>query len=454
MVTDLQLEDKYDIVCKISDGDEKAETKAKLAITQMKVEMLQALQDKEVPQGEPVSFTVQLDKPDVDHKWIVDGKVATAGPSAEMKKKGNTYEMILKKPRAGKTAISFEANRGAVKTACDLKVTTTAGFGEEMEPEYHWEENAKLETLAVQVDSPQTEVTWWFRPAMFVNELETRELSQGQDGTLYCDCNFPDLNVIWDKDGEIINDGGRYKMGQDEFRRTLTIKNVQPGDAGKYSARLDNGTKTTADVKVVATAAQPYTPPEKYRGTVEDYELDNSWKKLVDTDRLSINAAGLKREIEVRDVCVSDAGEYCCKTDDVKTFGRVRIDAFSITKGLQDCEVGEKESAEFFIQLSKPTRKITWFLKGEKLTDGGDVVLRNDGKVATLIMDNCTMDQAGTVRVEAESVSSKAQLGVTRDLKFTSKLEDVYATEKEDAVFEITVSSVEAKVQWFRGKLF
>ena len=118
---------------------------------------------------------------------------------------------------------------------------------------------------------------------------------------------------------------------------------------------------------------------------------------------------------------------------------------------LQDCEVGEKESAEFFIQLSKPTRKITWFLKGEKLTDGGDVVLRNDGKVATLIMDNCTMDQAGTIRVEAESLVSEAQLGVTRDLKFTSKLEDVYATEKEDAVFEITVSSVEAKVQWFRG---
>lgn len=335
VVTDLQLEDKYDIVCKITDGDESAVTKAKLSTKQMQVEMLQALADKEVPQGEPVTFTVQLDKPDVDHKWIVDGKVASAGPSAEMKKKGNTYEMILKKPRAGKTAVTFEANRGAVKTACDLTVTTTSGFGEEMEPEYHWEENAKLETLAVQVDSPQTEVSWWFRPAMFVNGLESRELAQGQDGILYCDCNFPDVTVVWDKDGEVINDGGRYKMGTDEFRRTLTIKNVQPGDAGKYSARLDNGNQTSADVKVVATPSKAYSPPEKYRGTVEGYELDNTWSKLANTDRLSINAAGLKREIEVRDVCVADAGEYCCKTDDAKTFGRVKIDAFAISKGLQ-----------------------------------------------------------------------------------------------------------------------
>ena len=397
-------------------------------------------------------FTVKLDKEDIPHQWYKNGIELQPSANMEARNHGTSYDLVIKRTKlSDEGKIEFRANNDSVKTSCQFTVKDSNAFARGLEGEYNWEENAKLETIAIEVGKPSTEVTWWFRPGMFVNGLEDRQINTGENATLYCDCNFPDAVIIWDHEGEVLSANDKYAMGVDAHRRTLTLKNVNAQDAGRYGAKLfSNGTRTEAMITVVPKSAMPYSPPDKYRGTIDGYELDGSWQKLKDTDRMKVKSAGVKREIEVRDVSVEDSGEYCCKTSDNKTFGRIRVEAFKIIKQLQDCEVGEKESAEYFVEISKPTRKINWFLNGEKLTNGGDVLIRNEQKICTLIIDNCTLDMVGTVALEIEGMRSEAKLEVTRDLKFTSKLEDVYATEKEDAIFEVLVSSVEAKVTWCR----
>ena len=198
---------------------------------------------------------------------------------------------------------------------------------------------------------------------MFIHGLDDREFEEGGANVLYCDCNFPDAVVIWDKDGEILHQDGRYSMGNDGHRRTLTIKDTNKSDNGNYRAKLSsNGATTEAKVRIVSKITKPYSPPEQYRGTVEGYELDSTWAELKNTDRFNVKASGIKRELEIRDITPMDAGEYCCKTTDNKTYGRIRVEKFQIVKEIQDCEVGEKESAEFFLEISKPTRKINWLL--------------------------------------------------------------------------------------------
>ena len=447
-ISNLNADDNLNITCKITDGDEAVETKAKLSLEP--VNIVEGLKDTSAVAGTEAVLTVKLDKDDISHQWYKNGVAMVPSSNVQLRMDGNSYQLVFKRTTPGDAGeIEFRANNDSIKSSCQFSVKDS--FARNLDKEYNFEENGKLESINCEVINPATEVSWWFRAPMFVNGLDDRQLTAGQDGVLYCDCNFPDAVIIWDKEGEVLSAGEKYGMDSDGHRRMLKIKNVTAADAGRYGAKLfSNGTRTDAVITVVTSAAAPYSAPEKYRGTVADYQLDGTWQKLQDTSRLTIKATGPKREIELRDIDVADAGEYCCKTADDRTFGRIRVEAFKVIKNLEDCEVGEKESAEFFIEISKPTRKVTWYLNGEKLTNGGDILIRNEQKVQTLIMDNCTMDMCGNVAVEIEGLRCEAKFEVTRDLKFTSKLADVYATEKEDAVFEVTVSSVEAKVSWCR----
>ncbi|CAG5084996.1 Oidioi.mRNA.OKI2018_I69.PAR.g10789.t1.cds [Oikopleura dioica] len=428
-----------------------AKQKASLNVKDLPLGFTLNMDDQIVKPGETARFETNVTRRDAVARWTAGGKPVQNSAKFRVTSRGFTrkltiedcdgvkdnYEVVCTVEEAGETA----------STKANLK-TTAPGFAKGIEAETHAEENDKCVFIDCEVGVPTTEVSWYYRGPAFANELSDAEFPINQTAELCCDVNFPELVVVWDKDGQEIQDGGKYKMGTDGYRRTLAIADADESDSGVYTATLKDGTKSSANVKVVAAPAMTYTPPPVYRGTVEGYELDNSWKKLSDTDRLSVKANGTNRKIEIRDVKASDAGEYCCATPDAKTFGRICVEAFKFVRALEDTEVGEKESAEFFVELSKPSRKVTWTLNGNKITSGGDSVLRNEGKILTCIMDNVSMDMAGTIAVEVEHIRCEAQLAVTKDIKFTSKLEDKFATEKEDVVYEISVSSVDAEVTW------
>ena len=89
-------------------------------------------------------------------------------------------------------------------------------------------------------------------------------------------------------------------------------------------------------------------------------------------------------------------------------------------------------------------------MNAENLQNGNNIQLKTDKKgfEHTLYLDDVTADMTGTVSVEAEGVSCSAQLVVSQDLKFTGKLKECNAVEGEDAVFEATVSTADAQVEW------
>ncbi|CBY33821.1 unnamed protein product, partial [Oikopleura dioica] len=387
-----------------------AKQKASLTVKDLPLGFSLKMSDQKVKAGESARFEINVTRRDAVAKWSVDGKPVQNSGKFRVTSRGFTRKLTVE---------DCDGVKDNYIVVCTIE-----------------ESGENASTMATLTTT-------------FANELSDAEFPINQTAEIVCDVNFPELVVVWDKDGEEINDGGKYKMGTDgDYRRSLAIADASEQDSGVYTATLKDGTKSSANVKVVAAPSITYTPPAVYRGTIEGYELDNSWKKLENTDRLAVIANGVNRKIEIRDVKASDAGEYCCATPDAKTFGRICVEAFKFVRALEDTEVGEKESAEFFVEISKPSRKVTWTLNGTKITSGGDTVLRNEGKILTCIMDNTSMDMVGTIAVEVEHIRCEAQLSVTKDVKFTSKLEDKFAQEKEDVVYEVSVSTVDAEVTW------
>lgn len=70
--------------------------------------------------------------------------------------------------------------------------------------------------------------------------------------TLRCELSKKGVPVQWQRDGQVLSEEifpGRYQMEQDGKVALMTILNVQPEDAGKYSC-ITGDEKTTAEVKV------------------------------------------------------------------------------------------------------------------------------------------------------------------------------------------------------------
>ena len=185
VISNLSLDDNVTIKCKITDGDREAESSAALKTSQFAVAIVTGLTDRNRQVNQETIFTVQLDQPDVDHKWYCDGTELIPSANLKISNSGTTYELCYKRPQPSDAGqLEFRANKDSVKSSCKFTVTDTHGFAKTLEPEYSWEEGAKLESIGCEVDKPSTEVSWWFRSPMFISELDDRKVQEGQDGTL------------------------------------------------------------------------------------------------------------------------------------------------------------------------------------------------------------------------------------------------------------------------------
>lgn len=89
-------------------------------------------------------------------------------------------------------------------------------------------------------------------PATFKVSLKSQEAEEGNSVTLRCELSKKGLLVQWQREAQVLSEEmfrGKYQMKVEGKVAQITILDVQPEDAGKYSCIIGDE-KTTAEVKV------------------------------------------------------------------------------------------------------------------------------------------------------------------------------------------------------------
>lgn len=89
-------------------------------------------------------------------------------------------------------------------------------------------------------------------PATFKVSLKSQEAEEGNSVTLRCELSKKGVPVQWQKEGQVLSEEisrGKYQMKLEGKTALMTILNVRPEDAGKYSC-ITGDEKTTAELKV------------------------------------------------------------------------------------------------------------------------------------------------------------------------------------------------------------
>lgn len=89
-------------------------------------------------------------------------------------------------------------------------------------------------------------------PATFKVSLKCQEAEEGNNVTLRCELSKKGVTVQWQRDTQVLSEEifrGKYQTKLEGKTAQMTIFNIQPEDAGKYSC-ITGDEKTTAEVKV------------------------------------------------------------------------------------------------------------------------------------------------------------------------------------------------------------
>lgn len=82
--------------------------------------------------------------------------------------------------------------------------------------------------------------------------LKSQEAEEGNNVTLCCELSKKGGTVQWKREAQLLSEEifrGKYETRQEGRTAQLTIMNLQPEDAGKYSC-ITGDEKTTAEVRV------------------------------------------------------------------------------------------------------------------------------------------------------------------------------------------------------------
>ena len=82
----------------------------------------------------------------------------------------------------------------------------------------------------------------YFTEPEFVKKLEPLLSAKEGDGVVFrCQYKgFPKPSVQWLKDNEVLNDGGSYRMEQDDSWLLLRLEKTNKWDEGTYRCKLEN----------------------------------------------------------------------------------------------------------------------------------------------------------------------------------------------------------------------
>ncbi|XP_010188966.1 PREDICTED: obscurin-like, partial [Mesitornis unicolor] len=245
-------------------------------------------------------------------------------------------------------------------------------------------------------------------PALFKTELVDVEATESGTAVLQCEVTKP-TPVEWRKGQKALKPSEKYKMRLKDTIAELTVHSLEERDAGDYTCVCGDKT-TTASLTVHAL------PPhfKKELKNVEATEKGTAafccelnkvsaaveWRKgdraLEPSNKFTMRCEGTTAELVIRDLDLTDAGDYTCCYGDQKTTAALKVNALPahFKKEMRNEEATEGGTAMLQCELSRAA-SVEWKKKHKVLKSSEKYAMRQEGTTAQLLIHALEVKDAG-----------------------------------------------------------
>nr|XP_057930388.1 obscurin isoform X3 [Doryrhamphus excisus] len=512
LIRDVTLQDAGEYGCSVGT----AVTSADIKVRALPVTFIQEVQNLELREGDSGVFWCELSKPGAPVDWRKGRVILKPGYKYEMKQEGNltqlfinnveesdagrytcktkdsqsTAELVVKAPPITfKTKLKNQKveEESSVTLACELSKPGLAvewRKGQELlKNDFKYQIKNRNSMLELMIKNMQLEdsgvysciygdvktlanITVTPIPLKFKLGLKNQEAAEGGNVTLRCELSKTGGPVQWWKGEDQLHQGGRYHMTLKENIAEMSIRNIQPEDVGEYSCVFGEQ-KTTAEVNVRAAASVFFEKELDSQAVMEgksvllscevsSANVPVTWKKdnaaIEAGGRVSLTKKGATHTLEIKQLRLEDAGEYCCITRGKKTTAKLVVrERVRIVTELKDVTVTAGEDATFACELSHANvSEGTWWLDSSPLQRNEMNQMTYQGRQHRLVLTMTTPEETGTVAFVVGEERTSASLLVVPKPKvlFEEMPKDVTIIEGETAMLSCTISDVTAAVTW------
>ncbi|KAK7945499.1 hypothetical protein WMY93_001227 [Mugilogobius chulae] len=424
LITKVEPEDcgEYSCVC----GEQ--QTTSKLTVKVLPATFTQKLQKLEAEEGASVTLRCELSKPGVSVQWKKGSQSLKSGDRLQLKQKECVNELFI-------TKVEPE-DFGDYSCVCGEQQTT-----------------AKLTVKVL--------------PATFTQKLQSLEAEEGASVTLRCELSKPGASVQWKKGSQSLKSGDRLQLKQRECVNELFITKVEPEDCGDYSCVCgEQQTTSKLTVKVVpVTVIEGLQNLEAEEGGSVTFVcklskpgLPVEWRRgsqvLCFGEKYEKNQTGCDYELHIFDLKPGDTGSYSCNCENATSSASLIVNALPVTftKELESQSANEGDSVTLLCELSKSGLSLEW-RKGELgLCPCAKYDIRQMGPLATLVIHEVDLEDAGLYTCDTGDTQSTAQLMVkAQPVLFKTKLKNLNSEAGETVFFRCEITKPGAPVTWWCG---
>ncbi|XP_028977573.2 obscurin [Esox lucius] len=450
-ILNVQPEDigKYSCVA----GNQKTTAEVKLQI--LPVTFQRQLQNVVIKEGNSGGFLCELSKPGAQVTWRKGRVILKSGEKYEMKQEGRVAKLFIHNVEESDTG-KYTCRSNDAQSTAELTVKGQP-------PTF------KDNLRDIEAEEGRT-VTLHSRPITFIEELKNVQVEEGSDVILLCELSKPKTSVEWRRGTDVLQNGEKYQMKQEDTLLHLIIRRSSPADSGVYSCLIGDQ-KTFATVIITAI---PVTFKHKLKnqevledGTVTLHcEISKpgvpvEWLKggelLREGQKHQMRQEGRTSELVIRSVVLQDAGEYSCVTPcQAKTTATIKVRALPVTftQELQNVVIKEGNSGGFLCELSKPGAQVTWRKGRVILKSGEKYEMKQEGRVAKLFIHNVEESDTGKYTCRSNDAQSTAELTVKAPpVTFKVKLKNQEVEEENSVTLVCELSKPGVLAEWKKGEV-
>ncbi|KAF5301261.1 hypothetical protein FQR65_LT00961 [Abscondita terminalis] len=436
-------EGTYEVRAKNREGDASVTVLLKVITEEQEApEILEKLKNITVKKEETVIFTTRIvgtPKPTVT--WFKDGEQIS---KPKVKENENIYSLTITKSKVEDTA------------KYTVKATNSLGVAES---------TAQLTVEEFSVDKPE--------PPMFTERFQGLTVTEKSTIRLFARViGNPVPTITWLRNNEPLKPDSKTKISYDGENIELVITNANSEtDSGDYKCIASNtvgkashGAKVFVDVETVKFT-------KKLKKTVEILERDTltlecetshivstKWfhnsKEITGMEHHVLIEEGRTHKLVIKKTALNDAGTFKCTVKNQKTESNVTVIERKpeFTRRLNDCEVKEKDTAIFEVEITSDTADVVWQKDGRPIdeTDERFTIEKQEG-LRRLIIRNISIHDEGEYSCALPNDQCTADLSVIElPPEIITKMEDQSVTKGEKATFEIELTKGDALVRWFK----
>uniref|UniRef100_A0A671YRG4 Immunoglobulin like and fibronectin type III domain containing 1, tandem duplicate 3 n=1 Tax=Sparus aurata TaxID=8175 RepID=A0A671YRG4_SPAAU len=284
----------------------------------------------------------------------------------------------------------------------------------------------------------------------FMVKIQDVKAEEREDAVFECLVSQPLKKITWKGKNIPLEQGEKFDIlvSEDMLIHTLVVKDCMPLDKGIYAAvagnsscnawlivEVDTDPNSRGKKKARKTTRAGGGGDELLKIAQEQQAIVQKQKEeLIAKARAEAEAAAAAAAAAV--VFPSDPGVY-------------------FTGGLSDVTAIIGTDAELVCRLSSEECDGVWYKDGQEITSTDHICIVKDQTYRKLIIKNCTEDDSGKYRCEADGRKTEAELKVEDPPRLNSDdltefMKPVIIKSGKDAAFKMTfVGREPMKIQWF-----